>query len=213
MENVILGKQGVEAPASRYKGAWHWLSQTAPPLLVFWIAFGTFNPGTAILVGPATFYSLLRLVYLAIRKQWLFILRPALMLLLGGIVVGMGNYYKMRSIEFVKQAARELHAQCNLDGECKVPNADWKDLYGDGRTFFTRSPGLVQFPVQLSFNPKLPPHSCDAEPQTSCPKKSEPNLVIEQKRVSFTIIRYVTDFSYGVTGGVGKPLSFSEGSG
>jgi hypothetical protein len=135
------------------------------------------------------------------------------MLLLGGIVVGMGNYYKLKSIEFVEQTARELHAQCNLDGECKAPTADWMDLYGDGRTFSIRSPGLVQFPVQLSFNPKLPPHGCDPEPKSTCTKKPEPNLIIEQKRVSFTIIRYLTDFSYGVTGGVGKPLSFSEDRG
>ena len=186
-----------------------WLWQIAPPAVMFYVAFGSFDVGSVLLVPPFLI-SLGTLVLWLKERKFRQTLRPALTVLLVLVHIGMGHYYKAKSEAYIRDLAREMQIQCARDGVCKVPLGGWKSEGGDyPHMYRSVSPGLVPFPLQLIFQDDtvIAPRACSSAPPPPCSGRSLP----PQKYTSFILIRFLTDHSYSASGGVGRTVSTSGG--
>lgn len=186
------------------------ITQTVPPLLMFYVVFGRFDIGTSLIVIPPLLFSLFRIVKLSYKKQFHLLLRPSLTAFLGMVFIAMGNYYSIQSVEYVRQLARTMHEQCNRDGICKLPVGDWRVADGYPTLFRSYTTGLVPMRLVLTFNEFEPGKNVGCD----CPitKPGSPSSCLT-KTVSFTsfhLLRQLEDHNYGAYGGVGRTLNISD---
>lgn len=183
------------------------VAQIAPPLVMFWLVFGQWGIGVGMIVGLPMLWSAVHIPILLYRKQFPYLLRPVLTLLLALIIVTMGNYYSNEAARYVDQLGREMQEQCNRDGVCKLPPGDWTPSSGYPTLFSTHTKGLVPIAIELTFNeyePNKEPACAEAARQPKCPgiKSQEP-----LRFTAFHLMRLVEDHHYHVYGGVGRSLN------
>ncbi len=188
------------------------VAQIAPPVAMFWLAFGQWGIGVGMIVGLPMLWSVVHIPILLYRKQFPYLLRPVLTLLFALIIAKMGSYYSNEAARYVDQLAHTMHEQCNRDGVCKLPPGDWMPSDRYPTLFHTHTKGLVPIAIVLTFNEyepnKEPP--CAEAPQPKCPgsKPQEP-----LRFTAFHLTRLVEDHHYNVYGGVGRSLNIPAGSG
>lgn len=187
-----------------------YVAQIVPPLLMFLFVFGKWGPGAAFIVGPPILYSAVRIPLLLYRKQFRILLRPALTFLLALIIIVMGNYYTGVSARYIDQLAREMQAQCNHDGICKLPTGKWTHSAEYPTLFYTQTKGLVSMNIVLTFNESEPnnePTCAKPAPRSKCPHgKSQTPL----RFTTFHLSRLLDDFNYDAYGGIGRPLNILD---
>lgn len=189
------------------------VAQIVPPVVMFWLVFGQWGIGVGMIIGLPMLWSAVHIPILLYRKQFPYLLRPVLTLLLAFIIARMGGYYANEAARYVDQLARSMHEQCNRDGVCKLPPGDWTPSDRSSTLFHTHTKGLVPIAIVLAFNeyePEKEPPCTEAPPQPKCPgsKPKEP-----LRFTAFHLTRLVEDHHYNVYGGVGRSLNIPRGSG
>jgi hypothetical protein len=201
----------VISPAMR--AAKFWVTQTAPPALMFCFVFGRLDIGASLIVGPPLLYSTVRVIKLVFMKSFRELLRPALTMIFALTWIGMGAYYSRKSVEYVKQVAHEMQDQCNRDHECKLPAGDWKQEYPgqeSANIFSSKTQGLVPFGLTITFNESEPTKagSCaDRSPMPACAGHKMANHAVH---TVFHLVRQLEDGNYEVYVGVGRSLNIPE---
>lgn len=112
-------------------GAWHWVFQILPPLLILGTLFMA-GSGTALvfLVGifviPAlvSFISII-LKLLAFRNRKYYLPRPVLTVTFFFSVLAIAQWSYKVALEQATVAAEQIHRQCNTSGQCPEEPEGW----------------------------------------------------------------------------------------
>jgi hypothetical protein len=185
-----------------------WIWQILPPSIMLAAVFGTWNIGTMMILTIPFLYSFYRVILLGVRRQFNLMLRPVLTLSFAAIVIVMGNYYANQSMLYVKKLAQTMQEQCNRDGYCALPPGSWKQDDHYRRLYYGRSPGLVPFPIVLTFDEPAPsPNAPSSSMHSTLNPNQAQSVPTFKKYTAFHLVRHLEDFDYNVYGGVGLPLT------